>query len=41
MAQWFRALTDLPEDLGLVPSTQVVAHKYLYDPAPSSGLPSY
>ena len=29
MAQWFRALTALAEDLGLVVSTHLVAHKYL------------
>ena len=29
MAQWLRALSDLPEDLGSVPSTYVAAHSCL------------
>ena len=41
MAQWLRALAALAEDPGLVPSTQMVAHKLTVTPVdlvPSSGL---
>ena len=42
MAQWLRRLVVLPEDLGLIPSTHVVAQNHLSsgpgDPAPSSVL---
>ena len=32
MAQWLRALTVLPEDLGLIPSTHKAAHNYPQHP---------
>jgi hypothetical protein len=28
MPQWLRAVTALPEDLGLIPSTYMVAHNH-------------
>ena len=41
MAQWLRALTVLPEDLGLIPSNHMAAHNpltpVLEDIMPSSG----
>ena len=32
MAQWLRALTDLPEDLSLIPSNHLVAHNHAMGP---------
>jgi hypothetical protein len=29
LAQWLRALADLPEDLSSIPSTQMEAHNHL------------
>ena len=29
MAQWFRTLVALPEDIGSIPSTHMTAHKHL------------
>jgi len=29
MAQWLRALVALPEDLGWVPNTHMVAHNHM------------
>lgn len=33
MPEWLRALTALPEDLDLIPSTYVLAHSHLIPPA--------
>jgi hypothetical protein len=47
MAQWLRTPAALLEDLGLISSTHIAAHNYLYaipiprDPMPSSGLPGH
>ena len=30
MAQWLRALTILPENLGSIPSNHMVAHNHLF-----------
>jgi hypothetical protein len=39
MAQWLRALTDLPEVLGSIPSNHMEAHNHLqWDLMPSSGM---
>ena len=39
MAQWLRALTVLPEDLGLIPSTHMEAHTVT--PVPGDLIPSH
>ena len=39
MAQWFKALATLAEDLSLIPSIHMVAHNHLQLPIPGDPMP--